>query len=82
MKNCLVCLTLALFGLGSQVLMAADTFAPLKDGEAPQSVEALWADYDPRAEPLDVEILKQWEEDDVVMQVLRYRVGIFKGRSP
>lgn len=61
--------------------MAAYTFAPLKDGEAPQSVEALWADYDPRAEPLDVEILKQWEEDDVVMQVLRYRVGIFKGRK-
>ena len=60
---------------------ATDTFAPLKDGKAPQSVEALWADYDPRAEPLDVEILKQWEEEDVIMQVLRYRVGIFKGRK-
>ena len=81
MKGCLVCLTLSLFGLGSQILMAADTFAPLKDGKAPQSVDALWADYDPRAEPLDVELLKQWEEDDVVMQVLRYRVGIFKGQK-
>jgi hypothetical protein len=35
------------------------------DGKAPQSVDALWADSDPRAEPLDVEILKQWEEDGV-----------------
>ena len=24
---------------------------------------------------------KQWEEDDVVMQVLRYRIGIFKGQK-
>jgi len=61
--------------------MAADTLAPLKDGKAPQPVEALWADFDPRAEPLDVEVLKQWEEDDVVMQVLRYRVGIFKRKK-
>ena len=72
---------MAVFGLRIPVLIAEDTLAPLKDGVAPQSVEALWADFDPRAEPLDVEILKQWEEDGVVLQVLRYRVGIFKGRK-
>ena len=31
MKKFLICLTLVLFSMGSQVLMAADTFAPLKD---------------------------------------------------
>ena len=81
MKNCCVCLILVLLGVGTQVLMAADTLAPLKDGKASQSIEALWADFDPRAEPLDVEILKQWEEDGVVLQVLRYRIGIFKGQK-
>ncbi len=58
-----------------------ETLPPLKDGKAPQTFEALWADFDPRAEPLDVEILKEWEEEGVVMRVLRYRIGIFKGKK-
>ena len=41
----------------------------------------MWAGYDPRAEPLEVETLKAWEEDGVVLRVLRYRIGIFKGRK-
>ena len=41
----------------------------------------MWAGFDPRAEPLDIEILKEWEEDGVVLKVLRYRVGVFKGRK-
>jgi len=48
---------------------------------APQSMEELWADIDMRAEPLDVEILKEWEEDGVKLKVLRYRVGVFKGQK-
>ena len=57
----------------------AETLPPLNNGVAPQTHAELWADFDPRAEPLDVEVLKQWEQDGVVLQVLRYRVGIFKG---
>jgi hypothetical protein len=30
---------------------------------APRSMAQLWADIDMRAEPLDVEILKEWEEE-------------------
>lgn len=58
-----------------------DSLAPLKNGVAPQDFEELWADYDPRAEPLDVEILKEWEDDGVMLKVLRYRVGVFKGQK-
>ena len=75
------CLGMLVLGLTIPTLTAADTLAPLNDGQAPQSVEALWADFDPQAEPLDVEILQQWEEEDVVMRVLRYRIGIFKGQK-
>ncbi len=57
------------------------TFAPLKNDNVPQTVEELWQGYDPRKEPLDVEILKEWEVDNVVMKVLRYRIGIFKGQK-
>ena len=58
-----------------------ETFPPLEEGRAPQTFEELWKDYDPRKEPLEVEVLKEWEEDEVVMRVLRYRVGIFKGQK-
>jgi pimeloyl-ACP methyl ester carboxylesterase len=60
---------------------AEDTVPALKDAKAPETVDALWKDYDPRKEPLDVEIIKEWEEDGVVVKVLRYRVGVFKGKE-
>ena len=59
----------------------AETLPPLDGSAPPQTWEELWADFDPRSEPLDVEILKEWEDDGVVLRVLRYRVGIFKGRA-
>ena len=52
--------------------------APLT-ANPPQTREELWAGIDMRAEPLDVLVLKEWEQDGVVLKVLRYRVGIFKG---
>jgi Dienelactone hydrolase family len=58
-----------------------DSLPPLKNGVAPRNSEELWAGYDPSAEPLDVQILKEWEQDGVVLKVLRYRVGVFKGRK-
>lgn len=70
-----LCLALPCFG------ELEETLAPLVDGQAPQTFNALWQDFDPRAEPLDVEILKEWEEDGVIMKVLRYRIGVFKGKK-
>ena len=58
-----------------------ESLPPLENGVVPQNFEQLWAGFDPRAEPLDIEILKEWEEDGVVLKVLRYRVGVFKGQK-
>ncbi|MDP4878586.1 MAG: hypothetical protein NWR36_01760, partial [Opitutales bacterium] len=63
------------------LVCSAETLPPLVDGQAPQTYDELWADFDPRAEPLDVEVLHEWEEDGVVLKVLRYRVGVFKGQK-
>ena len=60
---------------------ADETLPPLKDGKVPQTFEETWVGFDPRAEPLDVEVLKEWEEDGMVLKVLRYRIGIFKGQK-
>lgn len=62
-------------------LLAQETFQPIENGKAPKTFEELWANFDPQKEPLDTEILHEWEEDDVIMQVLRYRIGIFKGEK-
>ena len=58
-----------------------DTLPVLKDGKVPQSHDGMWMGFDPRAEPLDIEILKEWEEDGIVLKVLRYRIGVFKGKK-
>ncbi len=62
-------------------LLGQDTFESIVRGDGPQTVPGLWAGFDPRAEPLDTEVLHEWEEEGVVLQVLRYRVGIFKGKK-
>ncbi len=61
--------------------LAQETLPLLTDGKPPQTVDELWADFDPRREPLDVEVLKEWEQDGVVLKVLRYRIGVFKGQK-
>ena len=54
---------LAIFFLNfSPLLVADETLPPLKDDKSPQTFEEMWAGFDPRKEPLDVEVLKEWEE--------------------
>ena len=61
--------------------LLVDTLPELKTSKAPQSWNDAWKGFDSRAEPMDVEVLKEWEEDNVVLKVLRYRIGIFKGQK-
>ena len=82
MKQPLIICVLVLASIGSlRAEDTKDTLPALKDGSAPRCFEEMWAGFDPRAEPLEVEALKEWEEDGVVLRVLRYRVGVFKGKK-
>ena len=56
-----------------------ETLPLLKDGRAPQNLEQLWAGFDPRAELLETEVLHEWEDEGVVLRIVRFRTGIFKG---
>ena len=54
---------------------------PLYNHETPfNSVDTMWQGYNPRLENLETEILKEWEQDDVILRVIRYRIGEFKGK--
>lgn len=59
---------------------ANETFLALHGQDAPSNLAEMWKDFDPRREPLEVETLAQWEEDGVVLRVVRFRIGVFKGR--
>ena len=58
-----------------------ETLPPLKDGKAPQTLAEVWGDYDPEAEPMEVQTFKEWEEEGVVIRAVRYSIGTFKGRK-
>ncbi|MEY4689370.1 MAG: hypothetical protein RIR76_3393 [Verrucomicrobiota bacterium] len=46
----------------------------------PQTVQELWSDFDPRRDPLETEVIREWREDGGVLRHVRFRVGTFKGR--
>lgn len=52
-----------------------DTLPTLTSGKAPDNVQEMWAGFDPRAEPLEVTTLTEWEEDGVVLRVIRFPIG-------
>ena len=57
-------------------VQAVDSLPPLK--KVPQNVTELWAGYDPRKEPLRTEVVREWDEDGVVVRYVRYFIGSFK----
>ena len=58
-----------------------ETLSPLTEGYVPQTYEQLWKGFDPVKEPLDIEILHEWEEDQVIFKIIRFRIGVFKGKK-
>ena len=59
----------------------SETLPPLNHKSAPQSFDQMWGNFDPRKEALEVEVIKEWEEDGVILKVLRYHIGTFKGQK-
>ncbi|WP_171189622.1 alpha/beta hydrolase family protein, partial [Alienimonas chondri] len=59
----------------------AETLPPLVDGRAPANFEEMWAGFDPRAEPLETETLREWEDEGVALKIVRFRIGVFKGEK-
>lgn len=49
--------------------------------DVPRTVDELWADFETmdKATPLELEVLKEWEQDGIVCRIVRYQVGVFKG---
>lgn len=65
--------------LGSSVTLTGVATCAAADPAVPRSVEELWADFDPRSDPLDAEVIREWSEDGGVYRHVRFLVGTFKG---
>jgi dienelactone hydrolase len=50
-------------------------------GEIPRTVEDAWADFDPRSEPLETEVIRESIADGIVLRHVRYVVGTFDGKK-
>lgn len=75
-------IVIALIGCCSVVSgVEPETLPLLADGQAPTNFADMWAGFDPRGEPLEVETISEWEEDHVVMRIVRFRIGVFKGQK-
>jgi hypothetical protein len=58
-----------------------ESLPSLEKKNAPKNIFEMWQGFDPRAEPLETEILKEWTQDGVALKILRYRIGVFKGKK-
>ena len=81
--NSLLAFTIIACSIFSCPLLAqeqVDTLPPLKDSVAPTTFAEMWKGFDPRAEPLETEVVKEWQNDGAVVQIVRFRIGQFKGK--
>ena len=60
------------------LMMSASVVAA---GKVPTTIPQIAADFDPSADPLDIQVVREWEEDGLVLRYVTFHVGTFKGRS-
>ena len=59
-------------------IRAAESLPPLVGGKAPTNLTELWGDYDPRKEPLETQVVREWKEDDTTFRYVIFTIGTFK----
>ncbi|MEM7453483.1 MAG: dienelactone hydrolase family protein [Planctomycetota bacterium] len=73
---------LAMVVMTSGFAHCQQTLPSMREGAAaPSNFAEMWAGFDPRAEPIETEVIREWEEEGVVMRIVRFRIGMFKGKK-
>ncbi len=55
------------------------TFTLADEPKAPATVKELFADFDPRQDPLDAKVVREWEKDGIAFRYVTFHIGTFKG---
>jgi dienelactone hydrolase len=56
------------------------TFLYADEPKAPSTAKELWADFDPRKDPLDAKVVREWEKGGIVYRHVTFHIGTFKGK--
>lgn len=67
-------------GAAAASLCLSDLHDLLAAEGVPQFVAELWADFDPRKDPLETEVIHEFKEDGAVIRHVRFLVGTFKDK--
>ena len=65
--------------LGCPEMSSAETLPPLTGDQLPKNLSELYGSFDPDKEPLDSQVVKEWQQDGVTVRMITYTVGTFKG---
>lgn len=57
--------------------LSSDAFT----GPIPESYDELWNPVDFHTEPLNAQVIQRWQIDDVAIELVRFRVGVFHGQE-
>lgn len=47
----------------------------------PQTAAELWSQFDPRRDPLQTELIREWHADGIILRHVRFLVGTFRGTA-
>ena len=61
--------------------LGAETLSLLNSKEVPSTFASMWQGFDPGTEELDVEILTQWEQEEVVFGSFVIGLVFLKGKK-
>jgi hypothetical protein len=62
------------------LLLASPLLAAEPQVQVPRTVQALWSNFDPRQEPLDAQLVRQWQQDGVTFRYVTFHIATFKGK--
>ena len=63
------------------VLATLSTGIEIGADEVVDSIDSLWKGFDPRALPLEVEVFREWDEEDIHLQSLYFTGEEFEGEK-
>ena len=73
MKMCILSLLIGLTCVLPSIIFADEP-------KAPATVKELFADFDPRKDPLDAQVVREWEKERIVYRYVTFQIGIFKDK--
>lgn len=66
------------------ILLTVACFLPnsvtANEPKVPTTVKELYADFDPRKEPIDVKVVREWIKDGIAYRYVTFHIGTFKGK--